>query len=226
VANRRQCQNSLPAGVRVDCQISNMATRIRPNPTHQYWENACAIANTTCVGHGSACPRSSNIITNFGTTTGKLFWHCLRFATPILGSWWHKTATARFALVLGTLLQSGVDVLRALEITQQTLQSPLYNAALSQVSSDVKGGMALSSALASHNVFDDLTEQLVAVGEESGRLVDMLLKLADVYGEEAELQTNRMVAALEPVTILAMGIFVGAIVISMLLPVLSINLTQ
>ena len=87
-------------------------------------------------------------------------------------------------------------------------------------------GVSLSSAISDNSLFDNAFTQLVLVGEESGRMVDMLLKLADFYSREAELQTNRMVAALEPLTILVMGFFVGAVVISMLLPVLSLNVVQ
>lgn len=142
---------------------------------------------------------------------------------PGLGELLFKYQLARFARTLGTLLGNGVPLLQALEIALNTVDNSLVRGALSVLPPAVKAGRRMSEVLAESSVFTPLLIQMVRVGEESGRLDDMMLELARVYDSEVEAGVKRTLTLLEPALILIMGGLIALIIISILMGILSVN---
>lgn len=142
---------------------------------------------------------------------------------PGLGELLFKYELARFARTLGTLLGNGVPLLQALEIALNTVENRLVRGALAVLPPAVKGGRRMSEVLAESSVFTPLLIQMVRVGEESGRLDDMMLELARVYDSEVEAGVKRTLTLLEPALILIMGGLIALIIISILMGILSVN---
>ena len=142
---------------------------------------------------------------------------------PLVGEVVRKSESARFARVLGTLLRSGVPLIGALAVVKETLSSrPLAHAA-DALADGVKGGAGLHRPMATAGVFPALAVHMVRVGEETGRLEEMLLKVGAVLEADTRRRLTRLVALAEPAIILVMGLLVGFIVLAMLLAIFSIS---
>ena len=142
---------------------------------------------------------------------------------PLVGEVVRKSESARFARVLGTLLRSGVPLIGALAVVKETLSSrPLVRAA-DALADGVKGGAGLHRPMAAAAVFPALAVHMVRVGEETGRLEEMLLKVGAVLEADTRRRLTRLVALAEPAIILVMGLLVGFIVLAMLLAIFSIS---
>jgi len=124
---------------------------------------------------------------------------------------------------LGTLLQSGVPLLNALQIVKGTLGSESIAEMIQSVREEVRRGRGISEPLKRSNIFPPMAVHMVKVGEETGRLDEMLTKIAERFDIEVRTSVKRMLSLLEPAMILAMGLIVGFIVIAMLLAIFSIN---
>jgi general secretion pathway protein F len=124
---------------------------------------------------------------------------------------------------LGTLLKSGVPLLQALEVVQDVLENQMVSRALREVRVGVREGQGIAGPLGRSGVFPTLALQMVSVGEETGRLDEMLMRVAEYYERDTYNQIKRLTALLEPVLTLVMGLLVGFVVISMLSAVFSIN---
>ena len=152
---------------------------------------------------------------------GRLRWDRWVLRTPLLGELARKVETARLARTLGTLLANGVSVLNALTMSAATLQ----NRAMAETIADVRGhlqkGEGLGEPLARSGVLPGLATQLIQVGEESGQLEQMLLRVADIYDEEVKRTIARLLALLVPAITIALGALVAFIVGSMLTAILS-----
>lgn len=144
-------------------------------------------------------------------------------AMPLLGELVFKYELARFARTAGTLLDNGVSMLQALGIAINTVENTLVREALQTLPPTVKGGRRVSDALAESSFFSPLVIQMVRVGEESGRLDEMLLELARVYDRDVEAGIKRALTLLEPVLILIMGGVIALIIVSILMGILSVN---
>lgn len=142
---------------------------------------------------------------------------------PLVGPLLRNLETARFARTLGTLLQSGVPILKALMLVKDILHNRVAAQAMETVHARVKEGERLSSALADSGLFPDLAIQMILVGEETGRLDRMLLRVAESYEKTVRTLIKRLIGLLEPAMILVMGVVVGFIVISMLTAIFSVN---
>lgn len=142
---------------------------------------------------------------------------------PVLGALIREIETARFARTLGTLVRSGVPILRALNLAKDIVQNRTMAGALDTVHTRVKEGEHLSAPMADTGLFPDLAAQMIRVGEETGRLGDMLIRVGDRYEKSVRVLIKRLISLLEPVMILAMGLVVGFVVISMLTAIFSIN---
>lgn len=147
----------------------------------------------------------------------------LKLSLPVVSGMVRHVETARFARTLGTLIRSGVPILQALELVKQVMTNKIVSAALKKVHERVKEGDRLSAPLKSSGVFPPLATHMIKVGEESGRLGDMLLQVAENYEKIVRTMIKRFVGLLEPAMILIMGLMVGFIVISMLTAIFSIN---
>ncbi len=141
---------------------------------------------------------------------------------PVLGGLLARIETARFARTLGTLLGGGVPMLPALAIVQQTLGNQAMAGAVAELSGHLKEGRALAGPLAASGLFPSLAVQLVRVGEESGRLEEMLLRLADIAEAEVKTALNRLLAMLVPGLTITVGLLVAGIIGSILAAVLSV----
>ncbi len=144
--------------------------------------------------------------------------------TPLLGPMIEKSAIARFSRTLGTLTESGVPILHTLQIMGETVGNSVIGAEVDRIAEEVRKGEGLALPLKKSPAFPEMVAHLVAIGEESGQLEQMLFKIADAYDFEVSNAVKRFTSVLEPFLILFMALIVGFIVISMLLPIL--NITQ
>ena len=144
----------------------------------------------------------------------------LRF--PLFGDIIRKTAISRFSRTLGTLVTSGVPILQALNITRETAGNVVIARAIGQVHESVKEGESIVQPLEASAVFPPMVISMIDVGEETGQLPEMLLKIADVYDDEVDNSVPAMTAALEPIMIVFLALVVGTIVIALFLPLISI----
>jgi general secretion pathway protein F len=153
----------------------------------------------------------------------KFYWDRFKLRWVAAGNIIKKIEVARFARTLGTLLQSGVPILPALSLVKEISQNLAVSRSIGYIHERLREGKGISKALEETQVFPPLAIHMIGVGEETGRLDEMLNKLADSYEENVQTTVKRFVSLLEPLIILFMGAIVGFIVISMLLAIFSIN---
>jgi type II secretion system protein F len=158
-----------------------------------------------------------------GTAEGRFQWDRLLLRLPMVGPLITKVETARFARTLGTMLRSGVPVLGALGVVGDIMTNQIVGRAVHRLSDAVKRGSTVAAAMQEHTPFPPLAVHMVRVGEETGRLEDMLLKTAETVEGDVRSELRRMIGLLEPAIILAMGVVVAFIVVAMLLAIFSIN---
>jgi len=158
-----------------------------------------------------------------GTPAGSLKLDRYKLNFPVAGGLIRKIEVARFARTLGTLMQSGVPILRALNLVKDIIGNQVIAGSMGKIYSSVKEGERLSRHLEEMDMFPSLAIQMITVGEETGRLAEMLLRVAENYEKAARNTVRRLVSLLEPAMILCMGVVVGFIVISMLMAVFSMN---
>lgn len=154
---------------------------------------------------------------------GRVLWHQWILRLPFLGSVLLRVEVARFCQTFGTLLTSGVPVLQALTIVKGTVSNEVVTKALDPVTEGVRKGAGLATPLAASGVFPLLAIHMITVGEETGRLEEMLIRVAEIYDEEVREAIRRGMALVEPVMIVLMACVVGFIVLSMLSAIFSIN---
>lgn len=142
---------------------------------------------------------------------------------PLLGDVIAKVEVARFARTLATLLANGVTLLGALSIVKETMSNVVLATALDGVTAKLREGKGFGRPLGETGVYPRLATQMILVGEESGRLEEMLARVADVYDREVQVAIRRFLAVLEPVLILSLAVLVGGIVFSILLGVMGMS---
>jgi general secretion pathway protein F len=143
--------------------------------------------------------------------------------TPLLGDLIAKVEIARFARTLATLLANGVTLLAGLGIVKETMGNVVLSTALDGVTAKLREGKGFGRPLADTGLFPRLATQMILVGEESGRLEEMLARVADVYDREVATAVKRFLAVLEPILILSLAVMVGGIVFSILLGVMGMS---
>ncbi len=146
----------------------------------------------------------------------------LMLKLPVFGKLFQKVALARFARTLGTLIRSGVPILSALEITSETTGSVVVGKALREVQESVRHGESISGPLATHPVFPPMVVHMMASGEETGALDEMLAKIAEFYDQEVEATTESLTALIEPLMIAFLGGVVGSMIVALYLPIFKI----
>ena len=154
---------------------------------------------------------------------GRLFIDRAMLRTPILGDVLLKQSVARFTRTLSTLLQSGVPAVQSLEITENVVQNRVISDATRHIRSRIIEGTDFSTPLKQTGVFPSVVGYMVAVGEQSGELEQMLDRIASAYDEEIEIATDRMTSVLEPILIICLAVVVGFIVVSIVLPILQVG---
>src|SRR5436190_4497934 len=157
------------------------------------------------------------------TAAGRLWWDAARLKLPLLGDALLKAETARFARAMGTLVANTVPLVQSIAIAAGTLNNKMIAAAMAGVAQGVKRGEGIAVPLRKAAVFPPLAAHLLTVGEETGRLDSMFVRMADIYETDTRASIKRFTSIFEPVVILVMGVLVGALILSMLLAITSIN---
>ncbi len=157
------------------------------------------------------------------TARGRLWWDTLRLKIPVLGVALRKAETARFARAMSTLVSNGVALVQSIAIAGATLNNRRIAGSLEAVARGVKRGEGIAAPLAKTGEFPPLAGHLLTVGEETGRLDEMFSRMAEIYEGETRVAIRRLTALFEPLVILVMGVLVGALILSMLLAITSIN---
>ncbi|MGH7333308.1 MAG: type II secretion system F family protein [Candidatus Rokuibacteriota bacterium] len=158
-----------------------------------------------------------------GTAEGRQQWDRFLLRAPLVGPLIIRIETARFTRTLGTMLKSGVPVLGALAVVGDIMTNQIVGHAVGRLADTVKRGGTVAAAMHEHTPFPALATHMVRVGEETGRLEEMLLKTADTVEADVRSELRRTIGLLEPAVILAMGVVVAFIVVAMLLAIFSIN---
>lgn len=150
-------------------------------------------------------------------------WDKRFLALPLVGDLVGKLEVARFSRTLGTLIGNGVTLLTALSIVRETLSNTVMSEGLGAVAAQLKEGKGLGKPLMETELFPRLAVHMVMVGEETGKLQEMLIRVADIYDREVQTAVKRMLALMEPVLILGLGLVIGSIIMSVLVAILSVN---
>jgi len=158
------------------------------------------------------------------TEEGKITIDRIRLGLPIIGDLIKKSEIAGFSRTLGTLLENGVPILESLDTVANTMQNSAIKKEIMNACEEVRDGKSLSKSLLTKRHFPIFASNMIAVGEEGGSLEKSLYKVADSYEREADNVIKTMTSLLEPFLILTMGLIVGFIVVSMLLPIFQINI--
>ena len=157
------------------------------------------------------------------TVVGRHFWDSRRIKLPIFGSIAHKICLARFNRTLASLVRSGVPILEVLQIVSQTVGNVVMEKAIRAAALDIERGESISSALAKHPVFPSMTIRMVTAGEQTGKLDNMLERMADFLDEEIETTLAGLMSLIEPLLIVFLGVVVGGMVICMFLPIFKLS---
>ena len=172
-----------------------------------------ALVTAAALGAGFACA--------LRTAGGRWCLDQFKLVMPLLGTVFRKVAISRFSRTLGTLLGSGVPILQALMIVKETAGNVIIGKVIAEVHRQVKEGEPIAPALKSSEVFPAMVAGMIDVGEETGALPEMLLKIADTYDDEVDNAVSAMTSLLEPVMIVFLAVVVGSIVVALFLPLIS-----
>jgi type II secretory pathway component PulF len=157
------------------------------------------------------------------TPTGAETLDKVKLALPLMGPLFRSSALSRFARTLGTLVKSGVSLLPALKIVENTIGNIILARIVAQVAEETRGGDSLAAPLRKLKVFPKTVVQMISVGEESGKLDEMLLKVADIEERHMRARTKTLISLLAPALILVVGAMVGFMVIALLLPIFKLS---
>jgi general secretion pathway protein F len=157
------------------------------------------------------------------TPQGAEGWDRIKLRIPIIGSVFQSAALGRFARTLGTLVSSGVSLLPALKIVENTIGNRILAQQIARVAEETRGGDSLAAPLRKLNIFPRTVVQMIDVGEESGCLDEMLLKVADIEERHMRARTKTLISLLAPLLILVVGALVGFMVIALLLPIFKMS---
>ncbi len=142
---------------------------------------------------------------------------------PLFGAIILNMEVANFSRTFGTLLGNGVSILNSLSIVRETVANTVLADYLESAENQLKQGKTMSEALSQQNLFPKLAVQMIKMGEETGRLEEMLLRVATIYDKQLRTTIQRMLALLEPALIISLGLMIGGIIVSILLAILSVN---
>jgi type IV pilus assembly protein PilC len=155
----------------------------------------------------------------YATTGGQRHIDGLMLKAPVLGDILRKSAVSRFTRTLGTLISSGVSILDGLEITAKTAGNMVIHDAVMESRQSIAGGETIAAPLQKSQVFPPMVISMIAVGEQTGGLDEMLTKIADFYDEEVDVAVSSLLSLMEPVMIVVLGVIVGGMVVAMYLPI-------
>ena len=153
------------------------------------------------------------------TQRGRLFADRLLLSIPVLGSLLRKAAVARFTRTLGTLVASGVSILEGLEVTARTAGNRVIHDAVMKSRASIASGDTIAGPLEASGAFTPMVVRMVEVGEQTGGLDEMLARIADFYDQEVDSALEALIAAVEPLMIIVLGVLVGGMIVAMYLPI-------
>ena len=153
------------------------------------------------------------------TPAGRAFWDTYRIKLPVFGSIAHKICLARFTRTLASLVRSGVPILEVLQIVSQTVGNVVMEKAIKTAAGDIERGESISVALGKHPIFPVMIIRMVTAGEQTGKIDNMLERIADFLDDEIETTLSGLTALIEPILIVFLGVVVGGMVICMFLPI-------
>ena len=159
------------------------------------------------------------IRTYYATPNGRKQVDTLLLKAPIIGDLIRKSAVSRFTRTLGTLISSGVSILDGLEITAKTAGNRVIHDAVMESRQSIAGGETIAAPLEKSKVFPPMVISMIAVGESTGGLDEMLSKIADFYDEEVDVAVSALLSLMEPIMIVVLGVIVGGMVVAMYLPI-------
>jgi type IV pilus assembly protein PilC len=157
------------------------------------------------------------------TDKGRFLTDKLALRIPVLGTVLQKSGVARFTRTLGTLIGSGVGILQGLEITSRTAGNRVIQLAIEDTSKAISQGETIAAPLKESGVFPPMVTQMIAIGEQTGALDEMLSKIADFYDDEVDSAVEALTAAIEPLMIVVMGTMVGGMLVAMYLPMFKMS---
>jgi type IV pilus assembly protein PilC len=158
----------------------------------------------------------------YRTTVGRLTIDKLLLKMPVFGDLNEKTAVARFCRIFGTLTRSGVPILNCLDIVRDTAGNQIIANAIDKTKFEIQQGGMLSTAILREKVFPPLAIQMMSIGEETGELDSMMMKVADFYEDEVEQAVKALTSLLEPIMMVFLAGMVGVILLSMYLPMFTV----
>jgi type IV pilus assembly protein PilC len=191
----------LPLPTRVVIGLSNLLK-------HYWWAILAAMGFTAFA-----------INRYYKTVPGKLQIDTFMLNVPVLGDVIRKSAVSRFTRTLGTLISSGVSILDGLEITARTAGNQVIHNAVMESRASIAGGETIAAPLQKSKVFPPMVISMIAVGEQTGGLDEMLSKIADFYDEEVDAAVSTLLSLMEPIMIVVLGVIVGGMVVAMYLPI-------
>ncbi len=150
-------------------------------------------------------------------------WHARWLKLPLIGAIIKQVEAARFCRTLGTLLENGVPLLRAVSIVKETISNFVIADGMDHVVTSLKSGRRLADPLAEHSEFPHFALQMIRIGEESGQLEPMLMQTADILDQETQTLIKRTLSLVEPIMILVLGMIIAAVVMSILVAILGVN---
>jgi type IV pilus assembly protein PilC len=153
------------------------------------------------------------------TPKGKVIITKVIFRIPKVGTNYKKILASRFARALSLLIETGVPLIRALDVVERVVDNQVVSIGLAKVRDEIKRGSNLAAPLENLGIFPAMVTQMISIGEESGSLDAVVGKVADFYDEELDTSISQMISLLEPVMILGLALIVGFIVVSMILPI-------
>jgi general secretion pathway protein F len=164
-----------------------------------------------------------SFVTYIRTVSGAMWWDSFRLRVPVLGDALRKAETARFARAMGTLVAASVPLVQSIGISRGILNNRRIAGALERVITGVKRGEGIAGPLSKAGEFPPLAAHLLSVGEETGHLDAMFVRMADIYETETRSAIRRFTSLFEPLIILVMGLLIGTLILSLMLAITSIN---
>jgi type II secretory pathway component PulF len=156
------------------------------------------------------------------TSTGQKWWDWVKLKTPVFGDVVYKMALVRFSNVFAVLSQSGIPILHALEISKQVVGNLVFENVIGEIRTNLTMGKRLAAEVTRTNFFPPLFVQMVSVGEETGKLDQLMARVSEYYSKEVNNKLKRLVAALEPVMLVVMAFLVGFVALSLVMALMSV----
>jgi general secretion pathway protein F len=194
-----------------------------PLPTQILLETSRIVKTYGWLAIGALVAAAAGLRAYIRTVPGRMWWDTFRLRIPLLGDALRKAETSRFARAMETLVANSVPLVQSLGIAGAILNNRKIAASLEAVAQGVKRGEGLAAPLRRTGQFPPLAAHLLSVGEETGRLDQMFGRMADIYETDTRAAIKRFTTLFEPMVILVMGVFIGALILSMLLAITSIN---